>query len=836
MRGMPRKLGVSPAIQDAFDSLPDRNVGAAQEFVTEDPSQKGRQVTSYEFDTHGLKPSLPPTRTPLAILNAFEKDVDQTSTPTEELTLSGSIVATLSPSTPVDLAGLPLENIREDADEGEKEEEDVLAELEVEDENNNDNQGIDYWVIQQQGVMEGQTEEDYQGNSEASPPGSISPSQQPAGEEEGDDNEEEETEGEQSSTQQGQGGQNVEQTSGEGQSERPGPSDENGSNENGDESEGKGTDQKPNQDDNSVVSAQEEDGPQTTAGLEDEDNFLPVPDEEVDDGTATGSTGYYYVDLRPFSVFVDADRDLSSDVGIPLYLLLEMEETLPNLADIRISNLTIHMGVVRIEEDVRSSPQSFRYRRGSADPLRNHYHWNELFFEGVAKLEDSFIHSAITVQNVQSLVLSNAVKLQAFWNNQTSDMYSSLQLINITLLRPLSQELNPSTEAQEVYDIPPENTSTMESEESNYVPSKRASNVWIMVPLVLLFLLVCVCLIALCGRLHYLGSRAQERYNEKYGLDYNIYGDKDISKDIFNEEYLMSENDQSYSHNDSVRSIDFLTRPINTIKTARRNSKARNLATADDMTPTTDEEEEMQGSGEVREVFYNEGRGTQFTKDKDEEPRKVFSNEGMDVHFALDGVETKSVFGDNNSEAGLMAASMGLQPLKVSDEGYSFVPRAPEESEGDATTRIGGDEIEKSGVASGEMSGIFIDDGDTLPENDGGIGNSRPKNQSAQSMAADGTNDNAIGNLIGRGRRKRSEGTRPNAGAPDDVNFPKESESGIERSTRSLRGTDSVGSIPKDSGSVMGNSSGRERSTRSVRSIGSNSSFGSFYSCQGDLV
>lgn len=89
-----------------------------------------------------------------------------------------------------------------------------------------------------------------------------------------------------------------------------------------------------------VQAAEDSLAPERDVDPTDADQFLPARDPT-----------YYYVDLRPFSVFVDADRDLTSDLGIPLYLLLEMAETIPNLVDIKITNLTIHMGVV--QEHVR---------------------------------------------------------------------------------------------------------------------------------------------------------------------------------------------------------------------------------------------------------------------------------------------------------------------------------------------------------------------------------------------------------------------------------------------------------------------------------------------------
>ncbi|CAB9529629.1 expressed unknown protein (Partial), partial [Seminavis robusta] len=76
---------------------------------------------------------------------------------------------------------------------------------------------------------------------------------------------------------------------------------------------------------------------------EESDHFVPVEGNEVTSQAAIKPT-YYYVDLRPFSVFVDASRDLTTDLGIPLYLLIEMQTTLQNIVDVKISNLTIQMG------------------------------------------------------------------------------------------------------------------------------------------------------------------------------------------------------------------------------------------------------------------------------------------------------------------------------------------------------------------------------------------------------------------------------------------------------------------------------------------------------------
>ena len=509
----------------------------------------------------------------------------------------------------------------------------------------------------------------------------------------------------------------------------------------------------------------------------DEDNFVPVLD----------TAQYYYVDLRPFSVFVEADRDLTTDLGIPLYLLLEMEETLENMVNVHISNLTINMGVVHADHDEQSPTN--RRSLVSEEP-RDHYHWNELLFQGVAEFDNSVVYTPTTVQNVQSLVLSSPANLQAFWDNEGGEVYQSLEVVNITLLAAPT-----STEGQEdgkLEDISPDGTQQdqqtqqLQNEETD---SKRASNVWIMVPLVIIFLLVCLCLIGFAGRLKYLGSRARERYDEKYGLDYNVY-DKDISKDIFKEEYLMSEHGgEDFLYNNggaglsgSNSSIDFLSRPINSIKAVRGSSKARNVPVADDETPT--EEEDMNGSSDdSHDVFSNEEHEASMSSSQKRESF-VARAPGEDGSFP------------SESTAQNIGAPTAVVPMESSDKEERF-----------------------NDESLGSSHSSNIDNGDTLPELLV-MGNLSAREQSTRSI-----------------RSIDSLNSIPN----DDGNVAmgnSSSRSAKDRSMRSMRSTDSFGS-GKDGGSVMGNMSGRsrsERSTRSQRSFGSFPSDGSFYSCQGDLV
>ena len=513
-----------------------------------------------------------------------------------------------------------------------------------------------------------------------------------------------------------------------------------------------------------------------------EDNFVPVLD----------TAEYYFVDLQPFSVFVEADRDLTSDLGIPLYLLLEMNKTLETMANVHISNMTIHMGIADSEE----SPVNRRNLAGG-EP-HHHFHWNELFFHGVAELEnDGVVHTQESVRSAQAGVLAYPGKLQDFWDNESGEVYQSLKVFNITRLQDSSPTEGEGSDGKlETLDPPgEEQTQQLENEEYD---SKRESNVWVMVPLVILFLVVCLCLIIFAGRLRYLGSRAQERYNEKYGLDYNVY-DKDISKDIFKEEYLMSEHEDDYAYNsggagfsDSLGSIDFLSRPINSIKATRKSStNGRGVPVADDETPT--EEEDMNGSSDdSREVFSNE----------DNEQNTTSTSERKSVDFvARAPVEDGSFPSVHKSqiEASLPAISPTVSPI--------------------AKGEIFHDE------SLGSSEGSHIDNGDTLPEL------RELSNLSAREQTT---------------RVVRSGGSLVAGTIPDDegdvVMNNSSARSMKDHSSRSLQSNNSFGSN-KDGGSVMGNLSGRsnrstrsQRSTRSSRSTGSFPSDDSFFSCQGDLV
>ena len=514
----------------------------------------------------------------------------------------------------------------------------------------------------------------------------------------------------------------------------------------------------------------------------DEDNFVPVLD----------TAEYYFVDLQPFSVFVEADRDLTSDLGIPLYLLLEMNKTLETMANVHISNMTIHMGIADVEE----SPANRRNLAGG-EP-HHHFHWNELFFHGVAELEnDGVVRTPESVRSAQASVLAYPGKLQDFWENESGEVYQSLKVINITRLEDPSLTEGAGSDGKLEVLEPPGEEQTQQLQNEEY-DSKRESNVWVMVPLVILFLLVCLCLIIFAGRLRYLGSRAQERYNEKYGLDYNVY-DKDISRDIFKEEYLMSEHEDDYAYNsggagfsDSLGSIDFLSRPINSIKAARKSStKVRSVPVADDETPT--EEEEMNGSSDdSREAFSNE----------DNEQNNMSTSQSKSVDFvSREPVEDGSFpsASTSHTEASLPVISPTVSPI--------------------AKGEIFHDE------SLGSSEGSHIDNGDTLPELRE-LGNLSAREQSTRGV---------------RGGGSLVAGTIPDDDG-DIVMSNSSAKSMKDHSSRSLQSNNSFGST-KDGGSVMGNLSGRsnrstrsQRSTRSARSTGSFPSDDSFFSCHGDLV
>lgn len=534
----------------------------------------------------------------------------------------------------------------------------------------------------------------------------------------------------------------------------------------------------------------------------DEDNFVPVLDAAVEN---------YYVDLRTFSVFVDADRDLTTDLGIPLYLLLEMGVTLENIVNVLVTNLTIQMGVTHIDP-TETSGSNRRSLAIEVEQVPDHIHWNELLFEGVAEFAggggDEVVQTPATVQNAQLTVFLYPDNLQAFWDDEGGKVYQSLELVNITMLAAPAASNNENQDDGKLVDIQPTMTPEEQTQQLNneVESSKKSSNVWVMVPLVIFFFAICICCILFAGRLQYLGSRAQEKYNEKYGLDYNVY-DKDISKDIFKEEYLMSEHeDTDFYYNsggqgfhDSLGSIDI----VNSIKAVKVSSKARNAPVADDETPT--EEEELNGSSEdSREMFSNEDLGASSSSSKRKGSNFAARAPGEDGSFP------------SETNAQDVGASPPLIPVVVSEEVFN-----------DESQEAFNDESQGSSQKSERSSNN--DNGDTLPEL---LDMSSPRDQrilrSIEPQRSIELPPSDDGSAVMGNMSSRSGGSA--------VMGNLSSRSGKDRSYRSMRSTDSVGS-GKDGSGVMGNTSGRsQRSTRSQRSFGSFPSDDSFYSCQGDLV
>lgn len=555
----------------------------------------------------------------------------------------------------------------------------------------------------------------------------------------------------------------------------------------------------------------------------DADQFVPVPD-------------YYYTELRPFSVFVQADQDLSTDLGIPLYLLLEMGETLTTLVDIKITNLTIQMGVVEMPEG------SVRHARRAQHA--NHYHWNQLFFQGIAQFDDSTVYPPVTVQNIQALVLSDEASLQEFWDDEGyGETYDKLVLENTTLLplpTPAPVTEPPAQEPQQAPTPPPQESQTAASTTEPDEDSKRGSNIWIMIPMVIVFFMVCFCIICLAGRLQYLSARAQDKYNEKYGLDYNIY-DKDISKDIFREEYLMSEhteNEQDFPHGQSriivegVRSVDFLN---HLIKTESENSRQNSTKSpAQEEAAAEDEEEEIQGGftdGEVRKVFPAEeapnayyGRGGPMASAVNDTRLSGSGSESNNGSFSgrLPGKNRKVVVdvgvilpggngGDDDSSAESVPPDEDIAPMPktpseaASDDAYHVLP---------TLIHVGGNVLTDTSDRDPSARSLSSRDSGTFaPKDKSGMGNSSGRERSSRfsrktpgSFPSSGEDKGAMGNSSRGSRGDRI--SRFNRKGSDDSNHMGSSSRG-DRSTRS---------------------------TRSVRSTNSGSSMGSFYSCQGDLV
>ena len=545
--------------------------------------------------------------------------------------------------------------------------------------------------------------------------------------------------------------------------------------------------------------------PETDVDPTDADQFLPA-----------GDPTYYYADLRPFSVFVEADRDLSTDLGIPLYLLLEMGETLSTLVDIKITNLTIHM-------EVTHTPGNARHRRAEED----HFHWNQLYFQGLAQLDDSSVYPPATVQNIQSLVLSNEDNLQTFWDDQGyGETYDNLELQNITLL-PFPAEPEPAQPGTLPPTVSPTPGPTTQQPTHTVVheDSKRESNIWIMVPLVILFLMICFCIICLAGRLQYLSSRAQDKYNEKYGLDYNIY-DKDISKDIFKEEYLMSEHDHDFS-SQGDRSIEFLTNTISSMKSARSSSQQAKKLAPDDPS-TEEEEEELPGnlsSGEVRKVSSAEEYGN------------MYSSSNGPVESARNDISVRGA----SEQLGAFPSNQAHDV--VVDEGI-ILPRW-DANEGDT------DDVESVPMDEDELEEPVHDAGDVMPPmiTFGGTPMvvSIKKDEGGRSgrsgdTAAVASNDKSdMGNSNSSGR-ERSGRYQPTAGSLSFIGDDR----GAMNSSRSSRGDrsrytskGSFHSAIEGDPNLAGNSGRGDRSTRSnrsIRSLESATSTSSFYSCQGDLV
>lgn len=634
------------------------------------------------------------------------------------------------------------------------------------------------------------------------------------------------------------------------------------------------------------VMAEESQAPlAVTEGVTDAEQFLPVREPE-----------FYFVELRPFSVFVDADRDITTDLGIPLYLFLEMGETLPTLVDIKITNLTIHMGVVKT---TNHNHNLVRHRQLGEDEARepNHYHWNQLFFHGLAQFDGSTVLPPVTVQNVQSLVLSNEASLQQWWDDEgSSETYDNLELQNVTLApfpSPRSTEppeTQPPTTQDELSPQPPETSPP------NHEASIRESNIAIMVSLAIVFFSFCFCIICLAGRLQYLSSRAQDKYNEKYGLDYNVY-DKDIGKEIFKEEYLMSEhNNDDAEYTTSLRSIDMLTSSLKA--SARRSSLQQNKKPAPE--PLTEEEEETQGTytaGVIRKVHPSEenkncsnshsgpvesARSSKRTSNTSKEKNTTSSSHSSPAENARSSKRTSYASKENrntyNSHSGPVASARsskgtcdksnenryspnerGTEKNVVIDDGVVLPNHGANQGGNVLIPEQSSEEYVVESVPHDEdialpppiHSKVGYDGGGSLPSlmkpgKASEPGANTRSGKSARKRDYEKRRDSSKRKDSGRKRGSKDHlGTGSSSEARDRSYKNKSSFSfsagEMGNSSRGSRGSRShrKGSFTGTNGEELGGSARGDRSTRSNRSIRSNpseSSFGSFYSCQGDLV
>jgi len=549
-----------------------------------------------------------------------------------------------------------------------------------------------------------------------------------------------------------------------------------------------------NETEESYVAVQaEEDGSTVAPAGEftDEDNFVPVP--EISE--------YYYTDLQPFSVFVEADRDLTSDLGIPLFMLLEMAKKYRNIENVHISNMTIHTGIVRTDSESHSNGE-------------DHYHWNKLIFEGAAEFDNSEVYSPAQVQSTQSLILSNPENLQAFWKNEGDEVYQNLELVNITLMSLPTPPLSGTGDDDKQEGIEPTMAPVgqqWQQQLENETTAGEDSNVWIMVTLVVVFIGLCLCIICFAGRLRYLESRAQERYNEKYGLDYNIY-DKDISKDIFKEEYLMSEHGEDHLYNqggagfgDSFSSLEHSSRSIPSVKAVAKSSDIKKIPIAgtDDTKPT--EEENLNGSSsDSREIFANEGSGREPNQLSASFSRLSFSSRSR---RSKRGSFAEAMSSSSRRSRGSRKVSRedGSFPSNPATENMSVPPpMIPMEAAAGEKEKFEDENFESSASSSN------TDHGDILPE-----------------LAV-------MSNSSARGDRSSSSLRHSEPILSGALTDNEEVIMG-NPSLRSALSIGSIGSAGKDG--IMGNMSGRSsRSTRSQRSFSSFPSDSSFYSAQGDMA
>ena len=289
-------------------------------------------------------------------------------------------------------------------------------------------------------------------------------------------------------------------------------------------------------------------------------------EEEVTTTSVAEKTGnYYYRQLTPFVVEVRADNDISGDLGIPLYLMLEMESLLPNLVNMHITNLTVRMGVEYPGNRRLNAPT-----RGLAGDSIEHFHTSSLYFHGSAEFSSDIIHSDDDVKGVQASVLSDEAKLQQFWNTESPGMDPSLTVISIS---PEGLQQWPE------YRQGQQEEETQQEQEEKLpaafvaVLDERDSNVGVIVGVVVPLVAICLCIICIAGRIRFIAKGAQERYNKKYGLyGYEGYGQNLDKEDIFKEEFLApSEPDYSHSHS----SIDFLVHPIKTVRRLSKVKKAK---------------------------------------------------------------------------------------------------------------------------------------------------------------------------------------------------------------------------------------------------------------------